>query len=260
VYIQSQNAITNNYSIYTLNGTAVFNELGDANSDFRVESDAQPNMIFVDSSANAVGIAQGTPTARLHIGAGTTVAGTAPLKFTSGSLTTTAETGAMEYLSPVLSFTNGSATRHDVAQFLNNFMTSTQNRLNTTGATDITGLDIALPAGRTYQIEVYLNIAAVSAVGAKVEMNYTGTMTHIGTYSQLLDSTGVLAYNQTDSTSFDAQEFSVSTVTAGTFILQGTVVTSTAGTLSVQGAQSVISAVNTTFFIRGGYIKATLLA
>ena len=38
------------------------------------------------------------PTAWLHLPAGTTAASTAPLKFTSGSLQTTAEAGAMEFL------------------------------------------------------------------------------------------------------------------------------------------------------------------
>lgn len=39
-----------------------------------------------------------SPTAKLHIAAGTTAAGTAPLKFVSGSLLTTAEVGAHEFL------------------------------------------------------------------------------------------------------------------------------------------------------------------
>jgi len=37
------------------------------------------------------------PTARLHIAAGSATAGTAPLKFTSGTLLTTAEAGAIEF-------------------------------------------------------------------------------------------------------------------------------------------------------------------
>ena len=37
-------------------GSVVFNEAGDASSDFRVEGDANTNMIFVDASSNSVGI------------------------------------------------------------------------------------------------------------------------------------------------------------------------------------------------------------
>ena len=40
-----------------------------------------------------------TPTALLHLGAGSATAGTAPLKFTSGALTTAAVAGQIEYLS-----------------------------------------------------------------------------------------------------------------------------------------------------------------
>jgi len=45
-----------------------------------------------------IGIGLTTPTARLHLAAGTTSANSAPLKFTSGSLLTTAVAGAVEFL------------------------------------------------------------------------------------------------------------------------------------------------------------------
>lgn len=45
-----------------------------------------------------VGIGQTTPTAVLHLKGGTATANTAPLKFTSGTLLTTAEAGAVEFL------------------------------------------------------------------------------------------------------------------------------------------------------------------
>lgn len=45
-----------------------------------------------------VGIGTTSPTAVLHLAAGTATASTAPLKFTSGTLLTTPEAGAMEFL------------------------------------------------------------------------------------------------------------------------------------------------------------------
>lgn len=54
--------------------------------------------MMIDQSGN-VGIGQTTPTAVLHLKAGTATASTAPLKFTSGTLLTTAEAGAVEFLS-----------------------------------------------------------------------------------------------------------------------------------------------------------------
>jgi hypothetical protein len=51
----------------------------------------------IDSNGN-VGIGTTVPTAVLHLKAGTATANTAPLKFTSGALNTTAEAGAVEFL------------------------------------------------------------------------------------------------------------------------------------------------------------------
>jgi len=60
-----------------------------------------------------VGIGTLTPTARLHLPAGTATAGTAPLKFTSGTNLTTAEAGVMEY-NNTPHFTNSDATRRHI--------------------------------------------------------------------------------------------------------------------------------------------------
>ncbi len=58
----------------------------------------------IDSSGN-VGIGTTTPTAVLHLKAGTASAGTAPLKFTSGPLNSPPEIGALEFLTDKLYFT-----------------------------------------------------------------------------------------------------------------------------------------------------------
>lgn len=55
-----------------------------------------------------------TPTAYVHLGAGTATASTAPLKFTSGTNNTTGETGAMEYNGTNLFFTRTGTTRENV--------------------------------------------------------------------------------------------------------------------------------------------------
>lgn len=56
------------------------------------------NAKMVIQANGLVGIGTTSPTAVLHLKAGTTAASTAPLKFTSGSLLTTAEAGAVEFL------------------------------------------------------------------------------------------------------------------------------------------------------------------
>ena len=66
---------------------------------------------FSIKSSGQVGIGQTTPTATLHIKAGTATAGTAPLKLTSGTVNTTAETGAIEYNNESLSFVRKASLR-----------------------------------------------------------------------------------------------------------------------------------------------------
>jgi hypothetical protein len=70
------------------------------------------SQVTIDASGN-VGIGTGSPTAVLHLKAGTATASTAPLKFTSGTNLTTAEAGAMEFNGTNLLF-SPSTTRHTV--------------------------------------------------------------------------------------------------------------------------------------------------
>ena len=58
---------TNQYAILTNAGNIVFNEGGDANSDFRVEGDTEPNLLFVDASVNRIGVGTENPDSALHV-------------------------------------------------------------------------------------------------------------------------------------------------------------------------------------------------
>lgn len=62
--------------------------------------------VFASSLNFGAGLS--APTARLHISGGSTTAGTAPLKFNSGSVLATPESGSMEYDGNNLYFTTGS--------------------------------------------------------------------------------------------------------------------------------------------------------
>jgi len=77
-------------------GGAVFNELG-KDTDFRVEGNTDTHLFFIDGGAENIGIDTSSPTARLHLPAGTATASTAPLKFTEGTLLGTPEAGTIEY-------------------------------------------------------------------------------------------------------------------------------------------------------------------
>lgn len=67
------------------------------------------------STAGNFGIAVVAPTARLMLPAGTATASTAPLKFTSGTNLTSAESGAMEWDGTDLYITNSTAARGRIA-------------------------------------------------------------------------------------------------------------------------------------------------
>ncbi|MEI6730598.1 MAG: hypothetical protein WCL30_05000, partial [Pseudomonadota bacterium] len=53
---------------------------------------------LASAAGSRVGIGQASPTANLHIRAGSAAANNAPMKFTSGALLTTPEAGAKEFL------------------------------------------------------------------------------------------------------------------------------------------------------------------
>ncbi len=73
------------------------------------------NASIVPVAAGNIGIGVVSPTARLHLAAGTATANTAPLKFTTGTALTTPEDGSVEYHSSHLYFTIGS-TRYQLDQ------------------------------------------------------------------------------------------------------------------------------------------------
>lgn len=85
------------------------------NFDFQISGDTDTNLFYVDASADGIGIGLATPSAKLHLAAGTATAGTAPLKFTTGTALTTPADGALEYHTSHLYFTIGS-TRFQLDQ------------------------------------------------------------------------------------------------------------------------------------------------
>lgn len=75
------------------------------------------DVIYGDLSGSGkagINIVPTSITAQLHINGGSTTANTASLKFETGSLNTTAEEGAFEYVRPYLYFTNGSSAIRQV--------------------------------------------------------------------------------------------------------------------------------------------------
>ncbi len=68
LYIADLTDGTANYALVTNAGNVVFNEGGDASTDFRIEGDTLANLLFIDASADAVGIGDSTPDAMFTVG------------------------------------------------------------------------------------------------------------------------------------------------------------------------------------------------
>ena len=93
------------------NGILEFRNTGSGNITWVLN--ASTVMVFT-SAGHAFFGGSTTPTANVHLAAGTATNSTAPLKFTSGTNLTTAEAGAMEYNGTNLFFTRTGTTRQTV--------------------------------------------------------------------------------------------------------------------------------------------------
>lgn len=79
---------------------------------FQIRTNNTTRVTILNTTGNA-GFGVATPTAVVHLKAGTATAGSAPLKLTSGTLNTTAEVGALEFLTDKLytTITTGAARK-----------------------------------------------------------------------------------------------------------------------------------------------------
>ena len=124
----------------------------------KLRLDASGNMTI----AGNVGIGTTSPTALLHLKAGTATASTAPLKFTSGVLNTTAEVGAVEFLTDAYYGTITTGTTRKTFAFLESPTftgTVTLPTPFTLGAVSVTttGTELNYVAGVTSAIQTQLN-------------------------------------------------------------------------------------------------------
>lgn len=146
-------ANTNNFSFAQWDGTSV-------------------NQRLIIASAGQVGLGQTSPTAILHIKAGTTAANSAPIKLASGSLLTTPEAGAIEFLTDKIYFTITTGAARKTIAFLESPALVTPDigvasgtSLSLSGALDIISTGAAPKAG---QVTLVAGTATVNttAIGA----------------------------------------------------------------------------------------------
>lgn len=90
-----------------------------------------------------VGLFNQAPSSYLHLPAGSTAASSSPLKLTSGSLMTTAEVGALEFLTDRLYFTKTTGSTRETVAFLSDFNTYFTQGGNSFGTAAILGTNDA---------------------------------------------------------------------------------------------------------------------
>lgn len=163
-------------------------------------STTQSDKVTVLGNGN-VGIGTITPTAVLHLKAGTATANTAPLKFTSGTNLTTAEAGVMEY--------NG-----------NHYLSNATLRFSVGGNLFNHFADVSVGGAET---DIFTNTLAVNTFngnGDKVIASYGGNFVTVGTEivqlkvyfagTAIWDSTGIAVTTGTTSWNVDVKIIRVS--------------------------------------------------
>jgi len=134
-----------------------------------------------DNDCVGIGLAFGVlPTAALHVKAGAAGAGLAPIKFTSGILQTTAESGTLEYDGKVLYHSDVDSTRQVVAcqQFISNTANFTLANSNAAQAPFAAANDVlTLAAGTSYFFEGLIQITAMGGTSRTTATLFGGTAT-----------------------------------------------------------------------------------
>ena len=191
-----------------------------------------------------------TPTAKIHVAAGTATANTAPLKFTAGTNLTTAEAGTMEYDGENLYFSGEASQRGVVAA--SQFVILTSDYTTPLGTANVlkqafnatTNGALTLTLG-SYLFECLLNLSSLSATSGTIAFGFGGTA--LGRFRYLATAnktaTSTTAANTTFSNTAAATIITpATTTTTGYALVQGSIVITTAGTIIPSIALSVAAA------------------
>jgi len=154
-------------------GDLVYNS-GNVNHSFRFQ-----NVETMKVSQNKVGIGI-TPTARLHLAAGTPTAQTAPLKFVAGTNMTTQEAGAMEWDGTSLFITQTTGPTRKTIAYTTDIKVMREESFTATAAQTAFTIAYSAPAvsGTSVPIRVYRNgvrLFYVASGPTITQFTYSGT-------------------------------------------------------------------------------------
>jgi hypothetical protein len=189
-----------------------------------------------------------TPTAKIHVAAGSATASTAPLKFTSGTNLTAVEAGVVEYDGTIMTATpNANFKRGTIP--ITNYTSGVGVSL--TAAAEATLQDLLPAANDTITLSIgtyFLDLACtftrgtVSTTSAQAQINILGTGGAVGSFSGMSLSSPT-AGGATANFAFNAVNINVSNVVTAasttisgvyTITLRGMLKITTAGTVDPQ--------------------------
>ena len=189
-----------------------------------------------------------TPTAKIHVAAGSATASTAPLKFTSGTNLTAIEAGVVEYDGTIMTATpNANFKRGTIP--ITNYTSGVGVSL--TAAAEATLQDLLPAANDTITLSIgtyFLDLACtftrgtVSTTSAQAQINILGTGGAVGSFSGMSLSSPT-AGGATANFAFNAVNINVSNVVTAasttisgvyTITLRGMLKITTAGTIDPQ--------------------------
>lgn len=134
--------------------------------------------------------------------------------------------------------------------------TATLTKTTDTAFATITGMSVALTAGKTYVFEGHITVTASGASGgAKITLATSDTLTATALTMTGLNMNGATTNAQSTATALGSAIGAATAVTTDIYIC-GTITVNAAGTCVVQGAQNASNATGTTFGI-GSYISFT---
>lgn len=179
------------------------------------------------------------PTAYLHLGAGMATANKAPLKLTTGTVNTTAESGALEYATPQLFFTNGGLQRQEIP-LIQQSRVITQFDATTTTLANVTPLTATVIGGKTYRFVAELNVTQDAVGGGKFAISGTCTATNIIYEIIEVDNTSNSNTITSRQTAIGGSAGQAGT-TSGNVKITGLITVNSAGTLTVMYAENAVS-------------------
>jgi hypothetical protein len=249
---------TNNYGFFADNTAAVtagktaygfysgVNTASGGGTTWGFYSDGTANNLFRGNTY--YGNTAVTPTAKIHVAAGSATASTAPLKFTSGTNLTTAEAGVVEYDGTIMTATpNANFKRGTIP--ITNYTSGVGVSL--TAAAEATLQDLLPAANDTITLSIgtyFLDLACtftrgtVSTTSAQARINILGTGGAVGSFSGMSLSSPT-AGGATANFAFNAVNINVSNVVTAasttisgvyTITLRGMLKITTAGTIDPQ--------------------------